>query len=122
MCRQGLLQQCNALGATYLFQTDKHYDVSYDSGDKSIQCGRHVDIFKLWLMWKAKVFIHIHRFCGEQEPTRDTKDQETCRFQGSEGFGSQVDKCLENAEYLYDQLQKRPDFELVFKHKVRLVI
>lgn len=39
-------------------------------------------------------------------------------FQGSEGFGAQVDKCLENAEYLYDQLQRRTDFKLVFTKKV----
>uniref|UniRef100_A0A7N6BCN2 Glutamate decarboxylase 1a n=1 Tax=Anabas testudineus TaxID=64144 RepID=A0A7N6BCN2_ANATE len=88
--KRGLLQDCNELGAEYLFQRDKPYDVSYDTGDKSIQCGRHVDVFKFWLMWKAK---------------------------GSEGFGSQVNKCLENAEYLYDQLQRRTGFELVFKNK-----
>ncbi|KAM4623669.1 glutamate decarboxylase 1 [Polymixia lowei] len=87
---KGLLQECNQLGAEYLFQSDKHYDVSYDTGDKTIQCGRHVDAFKLWLMWKAK---------------------------GSEGFGSQVNKCLENAEYLYNQLQRRTDFKLVLQSK-----
>ncbi|MGH0192849.1 UNVERIFIED_CONTAM: hypothetical protein FKN15_031577 [Acipenser sinensis] len=27
--------------------------MSYDTGDKSIQCGRKVDCLKLWLMWKA---------------------------------------------------------------------
>lgn len=43
--------------AGYLFQQDKQYDVTYDTGDKAIQCGRHVDIFKFWLMWKAKVCI-----------------------------------------------------------------
>ena len=44
--------------ATYLFQQDKKsYDVSYDTGDKSIQCGRLNDSFKLWFMWKAKVFL-----------------------------------------------------------------
>uniref|UniRef100_A0A665VL40 Zgc:163121 n=1 Tax=Echeneis naucrates TaxID=173247 RepID=A0A665VL40_ECHNA len=80
--KRGLLQKCNELGAEYLFQRDKHYEVSYDTGDKSIQCGRHVDVFKFWLMWKAK-----------------------------------VNKCLENAEYLYDQLQRRADFQLVFGHK-----
>ncbi len=26
----------------------------YDIGDKSVQCGRKVDAFKLWLMWKAR--------------------------------------------------------------------
>ena len=46
---------CNQMCADYLFQQDKHYDVSYDTGDKVIQCGRHNDIFKLWLMWRSKV-------------------------------------------------------------------
>ncbi len=46
--------------AGYLFQPDKQYDVTYDTGDKAIQCGRHVDIFKFWLMWKSKVCVHIH--------------------------------------------------------------
>lgn len=52
---QGLMQSCNQMHACYLFQQDKHYDLSYDTGDKALQCGRHVDIFKLWLMWRAKV-------------------------------------------------------------------
>lgn len=52
---QGILLSCNEMNATYLFQQDKHYDVCYDTGDKTIQCGRHVDVFKLWLMWRAKV-------------------------------------------------------------------
>lgn len=39
-------------------------------------------------------------------------------FQGSEGFENQINKCLENAEYLYDQLQRRTDFKLVFDSKV----
>lgn len=48
---------CNQLSADYLFQQDKHYDVNFDTGDKVIQCGRHNDIFKLWLMWRSKVGI-----------------------------------------------------------------
>ena len=43
------------MNASYLFQQDKHYDVKYDTGDKTIQCGRHVDVFKLWLMWRGKI-------------------------------------------------------------------
>ena len=50
----GLLISCNQMSADYLFQTDKHYDVCYDTGDKVIQCGRHNDIFKFWLMLRAK--------------------------------------------------------------------
>lgn len=53
--QQGILQGCNQMCAGYLFQQDKQYDITYDTGDKAIQCGRHVDIFKFWLMWKAKV-------------------------------------------------------------------
>lgn len=47
--------------ADYLFQQDKHYDVSYDTGDKVIQCGRHNDIFKCWLMWRSKVSLQLSR-------------------------------------------------------------
>lgn len=56
---QGLLFQCNQMSADYLFQQDKPYDVSYDTGDKAIQCGRHNDIFKLWLMWRSKVRFYF---------------------------------------------------------------
>jgi len=42
------------MSADYLFQRDKHYDVHYDTGDKVIQCGRHNDIFKLWLQWRSR--------------------------------------------------------------------
>lgn len=50
---QNILTQANSLRAEYLFQSDKYYDQSYDSGDKSIQCGRKIDSFKLWLALKA---------------------------------------------------------------------
>lgn len=39
---KGLLHEANAAAAQYLFQQDKFYDVSYDTGDKSVQCGRKV--------------------------------------------------------------------------------
>ena len=56
------------MAADYLFQQDKHYDVSYDTGDKVIQCGRHNDIYKFWLMWRAKVIfcflINVQRRSG----------------------------------------------------------
>ncbi|KFO22491.1 Glutamate decarboxylase 1 [Fukomys damarensis] len=84
---KGILQGCNQMCAGYLFQPDKQYDVSYDTGDKAIQCGRHVDIFKFWLMWKAK---------------------------GTVGFENQINKCLELAEYLYTKIKDRDEFEMVF--------
>ena len=54
---QGVLQQAHSANASYLFQQDKFYDVSYDTGDKSLQCGRKVDVLKVWMMWKAKGHI-----------------------------------------------------------------
>ena len=54
---KGILLEANEMAATYLFQQDKHYDLKYDTGDKTIQCGRHVDVYKVWLMFKAKVKI-----------------------------------------------------------------
>ncbi|KAI1237182.1 hypothetical protein IHE44_0014438 [Lamprotornis superbus] len=87
----GILQGCNQMCAGYLFQPDKQYDVSYDTGDKAIQCGRHVDIFKFWLMWKAK---------------------------GTVGFENQINKCLELAEYLYTKIKNREEFEMVFEGEV----
>uniref|UniRef100_A0A8C6S5W4 Cysteine sulfinic acid decarboxylase n=1 Tax=Neogobius melanostomus TaxID=47308 RepID=A0A8C6S5W4_9GOBI len=50
---QHLLQRCHSARASYLFQQDKFYDVSFDCGDKSIQCSRKPDAFKIWLLWKA---------------------------------------------------------------------
>ncbi|XP_078395771.1 glutamate decarboxylase 1-like [Cetorhinus maximus] len=87
---KGLLLNCNKMCAQYLFQDDKPYNTSYDTGDKTIQCGRHVDVFKFWLMWKAK---------------------------GTSGFEKQINKCLELAEYLHSELKGRDDFKLVFDDK-----
>lgn len=55
---QGILLAVNQLNADYLYQKDKVYDTAYDTGDKAIQCGRHNDIFKLWLMWRSKVRLN----------------------------------------------------------------
>ena len=52
--KPGLLAQCNSASASYLFQQDKFYDVSYDTGDKSVQCGRKVDAFQVWFMLKIR--------------------------------------------------------------------
>jgi hypothetical protein len=45
------LKRINGTSATYLFQPDKLHG-EYDTGDKTIQCGRKTDCLKLWLMWK----------------------------------------------------------------------
>ena len=46
-----LLGDCFALRADYLFQPDK-LNAEYDSGDRTFQCARRIDVLKLWLAWK----------------------------------------------------------------------
>jgi len=46
-----LLGPCFALKADYLFQPDKLH-AEYDSGDRTFQCARRIDVLKLWLAWK----------------------------------------------------------------------
>lgn len=82
----GLLHHCNSSAAVYLFQQDKFYDVSYDTGDKSIQCGRKVDVFKFWLMLKAR---------------------------GFNGFEHLIDNAIEKSDYMTEMLAARDGFRLV---------
>ncbi|KRY79589.1 Glutamate decarboxylase 1 [Trichinella pseudospiralis] len=86
---EGLLFQCNQMCADYLFQQDKPYDVSYDSGDKAIQCGRHNDVFKLWIMWRAK---------------------------GMNGFEQQVNRLMDLANYFTEKIKKTPGYELIMEN------
>ncbi|XP_030054046.1 cysteine sulfinic acid decarboxylase isoform X2 [Microcaecilia unicolor] len=86
--KSDLLKQCHSASASYLFQTDKCYDISYDTGDKSIQCGRKVDCLKFWLMWKAN---------------------------GTEGLEKRVDRAFSLAKYLVEEIKKREGFHLVME-------
>uniref|UniRef100_A0A8B9SBZ8 Glutamate decarboxylase n=1 Tax=Apteryx owenii TaxID=8824 RepID=A0A8B9SBZ8_APTOW len=92
---QDLLQSCNQMWADYLFQPNKQYDTMFDTGDRKIQCGRHVDVFELWLMRKTK---------------------------GTSGFETLINRFLELAEHLYKQLNSTENFELVFDEKVSMAV
>ena len=63
----GVLAAANCASAAYLFQPDKLY-TELDLGDRSIQCGRRADAFKLWLAWKAKGDAH---WAAETEHAHD---------------------------------------------------
>ncbi|XP_076594367.1 acidic amino acid decarboxylase GADL1-like isoform X2 [Chaetodon auriga] len=86
--KTGLLQRCYSAQASYLFQQDKFYDVSYDKGDKSIQCSRKPDAFKFWLMWKAL---------------------------GTGELEQRVDRALAMARYLAQEIKKREGFRLLME-------
>lgn len=83
---KGLLHQCNSAAATYLFQQDKFYDTAFDTGDKSVQCGRKVDAFKLWLMWSVR---------------------------GQTGFARLVDNCMDVSRYFMSRIKEMEGFILV---------
>ncbi|XP_043922600.1 acidic amino acid decarboxylase GADL1 isoform X2 [Protopterus annectens] len=84
----GLLQKCHSAKASYLFQQDKFYDVSYDVGDKSIQCSRRGDAFKFWLMWKAI---------------------------GTSGLEERVNRAFAMTRYLIEEIKRREGFQLILE-------
>jgi len=73
----GLLLECNSYGAAYLFQPDKKF-TELDIGDKTIQCGRLPDSFKLWLAWKNI---------------------------GDQGWAQRVDKAVHLAEHMRQKME-----------------
>ncbi|CAH0729576.1 unnamed protein product, partial [Brenthis ino] len=83
-----VLQEAHSSNAKYLFQKDKFYDTSYDTGDKHIQCGRRADVLKFWFMWKAK---------------------------GTEGFEKHIDKLFDNAKFFLEHIKQREGFQLVLE-------
>lgn len=84
-----LLWESNKMGAEYLFMTDKIYDNTLDIGDKTIQCGRHNDVFKLWLQWRAR---------------------------GDSGFEKRVNRLMELTEYQVKRIKEQSDkFHLIFE-------
>lgn len=45
----------NSMNATYLFHKNQaNYSPTLDTGDKTLQCGRHIDVFKFWVSLKHK--------------------------------------------------------------------
>ncbi|ETE60347.1 Glutamate decarboxylase-like protein 1 [Ophiophagus hannah] len=83
-----LLKRCYSANASYLFQQDKFYDISYDTGDKSIQCSRRADAFKFWMTWKAL---------------------------GTTGLEERVNRALALVRYLVDEIKKREGFQLLLE-------
>ncbi|XP_060036462.1 acidic amino acid decarboxylase GADL1 isoform X1 [Erinaceus europaeus] len=86
--KSDLLKRCYSANASYLFQQDKFYDVSYDTGDKSIQCSRRPDAFKFWMTWKAI---------------------------GTLGLEDRVNRALALSRYLVEEIKKREGFKLLIE-------
>jgi len=67
LCRHpGLMEMSNSTKADYLFHKERtSYHGSLDTGDKSLQCGRVIDILKCWTYFKGngwkQIATHIER-------------------------------------------------------------
>lgn len=83
---KGLLERCNSTQVEYLFQADKYYDRNFDQGNKTIQCGKKIDNFKLWMMWKAR---------------------------GDHGMKQKVERMMDLSHYLMEKIQEQDDYRLV---------
>lgn len=82
-----ILRECNAANAAYLFQPDKN-NKELDIGDKTIQCGRLPDSFKIWLAWK-----HL----------------------GDQGFKERTDKAVDLIEHVRMRMEGGGSFKGHFK-------
>ncbi len=81
-----LLQPANSAGgSTYIFHDYENAD--FDTGPKSLQCGRKNDALKMWLTWKSR---------------------------GSKGLERIIDNHFDNRDYFIDLIKKNPRLELLF--------
>jgi glutamate/tyrosine decarboxylase-like PLP-dependent enzyme len=86
--RQSILKPINnTSGTDYLFHEEEN-EGSFDLGQSSLQCGRKVDAFKLWLMWKTL---------------------------GDHGFETRIDKLFSLQQHAVSLIKKNPLFQLTEK-------
>jgi glutamate/tyrosine decarboxylase-like PLP-dependent enzyme len=74
------LQCCYASNEDYLFH--EHDEKDWDLGERSLNCGRRVDCFKLWVSWKVY---------------------------GDEGYAARVDHAFENAQHIAHRIKADPE-------------
>ena len=86
LCKhEGLMLKSNSVqGGNYLFHSTEN--TTFDTGPKSLQCGRHVDALKVWLAWK---------------------------FYGDKGYSDMIDDLYAKARYLKKLILKNSWFELI---------
>lgn len=124
-CSTLLLRNPDALGPTfatradYLFQRDKLHG-ELDSGDRTFQCGRRVDVLKAWLCWK----LHGDAgFAARIDHAVALADHARARIAGSEGvFASVVAGDFTNVCFVWvpPELRDRGLAELSEEERARL--
>jgi len=84
MREKGRLEEAFSMQADYLFHEGGFS--AWDSGKKTIQCGRRLDSLKLWLAWQAL---------------------------GDDGMRRRIDRLFELAAWFQERMKSDPGFELV---------
>lgn len=81
--------------ADYLNREEDEEDGYINLVNKSMQTTRRFDALKVWISFKMR---------------------------GREGWSELITKCIDNAEYFYNQLVKRPDVEVAVKPEISSVV
>jgi glutamate/tyrosine decarboxylase-like PLP-dependent enzyme len=85
MRAEDTLCKCYAMNEDYLFHD--HEEKAFDLGEKTLNCGRRVDAFKVWL---------------------------SLQVQGRKGFEAICDHAFDQAQYLTNLIKSKPDsFQMV---------
>ena len=81
--------------ADYLNREEDEEDGYINLVNKSMQTTRRFDALKVWISFKMR---------------------------GQEGWSELITRCIDNAEYFYNQLIKRPDVEVAVKPEISSVV
>lgn len=82
---QLMIDNASGGGTKYIFHDYENTD--YDTGKKSLQCGRRIDALKLWLTWK---------------------------YHGDKKYSELIKKQVELASFSEDYINQHPQLELVY--------
>ncbi|MBR2904697.1 MAG: aspartate aminotransferase family protein [Lentisphaeria bacterium] len=95
LVKNGKNFECLTLHADYLNREEDEEDGYINLVDKSMQTTRRFDALKVWFSFRAR---------------------------GRKGWSQIITRFMENAVYLYGQLEKSPDFEVAVKPEISSVV
>jgi len=98
------LAPCFATGANYIFQPDKQHG-EFDSGDRTFQCARRIDVLKLWLSWKAR---GDEAFAARIDHAKAMADHARAHINGSDEFAMVVGGTFTNVVFVWVPPELRP--------------
>ena len=95
LVKEGKNLEAFSLHADYLNREEDEEDGYTNLVGKSMQTTRRFDALKVWMAFLTR---------------------------GQDGYGAIIDTCIENATYLYEQLQSNPSFEVAIEPEISSVV